>query len=45
VIDYNNNDTTLEYKMEIMNMINELNVNQKVGVIWIKVNDNNAINE
>ena len=28
-----------------MNMINELNVNQKVGRIWITLNNDNPINE
>jgi len=31
--------------MEIMNMINELNVNQKVRRIVIRLNNNNPINE
>ena len=38
-------DTNLEYKMEIMKMVNELNVNQKVGRIWIKLDNDNQIND
>jgi len=44
MIDYNDN-SSLESKMKMMNMINELNVNHKVGMIWIKLNNNNPINE
>ena len=45
MIDYLSYDTTLEYKMKAMNMINEMNVNQKVGIIAIKLSDDNPINE
>ena len=45
MIDYWNNDTSLEYKMKVIKMINELNINQKVGEIAIKLNNNNPINE
>jgi len=45
VIDYCDYNTTLEYKMEVMKMINELNVNQKVGIIWITLSNDNPINE
>jgi len=38
-------DTTLEYKMEVMKMINKLNVNHKIGMILIKLNNDNPINE
>jgi len=44
MIDYAD-DTSLEYKMEAMNMINELNVNHKVGGIGIKLDNENPINE
>ena len=43
MIDYWSSDTTLEYKMEIMKMTNELNVNHKVGIIYIRLNYNNPI--
>jgi len=45
MIDYYSYDTSLEYKMEIMKMINEINVNHKVGMIWIKLNNYNPIND
>ena len=31
--------------MEMMKMVDELNVNQKVGIITININKNNPINE
>ena len=37
-------DTSLEYKMEVIKMINELNVNHKVGGIYIKLSNDNPIN-
>ena len=45
VVDYKSNFTSLEYKMEVIKMINELNVNQKVGEISIRLNHYNLINE
>jgi len=30
--------------MKVINMINELNVNHKVGGIWIQLDNNNPIN-
>ena len=44
-INYLNSNTSLEYKMEVIKMINELNVNQKVGRIGIKLRNSNPINE
>ena len=44
MIDYNN-DSSLEYKMEVMKMINELNVNHKVGRILIGLSNSNPIND
>jgi len=38
-------NSSLEYKIEVMNMINELNVNHKVGEISITLSNNNPINE
>ena len=44
-INYSCDDTSLEYKMEVMKMINEINVNQKVGEISIKLRNNNIIDQ
>ena len=44
MIDYLNN-SRLESKMKMMKMINQLNVNHKVGRIWITLRNNNPINE
>ena len=44
MINYCSN-SSLEYKMKAMKMINELNVNQKVGKIWINLNEYNPMNE
>ena len=45
MIDYWDYNSSLEYKMKVMKMINELNVNQKVGIIQIRLDNNNPINE
>ena len=44
-INYFSYDTSLEYKMEIIKIINELNANHKVGIIGIKLRNNNPIND
>ena len=44
MIDHRHN-TSLEYKMEVMKMINELNVNHKVGIIGIILRNSNPIND
>ena len=38
-------NSSLEYKMEVFKMINELNINHKVGVIYIGLKGDNTINE
>jgi len=40
-----NNDSSLDDKMKTMKMIDELNVNQKVGGIGIGISNTNPINE
>ena len=45
VIDFFTHNTNLDFKMRVVNMIDELNVNHRVGVIRIGFHIDNVINE
>ena len=38
-------NSSLDQKMKVIETINKLNINHKIGIIWIEINDNNPINE
>jgi len=45
VINFWKIETGSSFKMKVVNMIDELNVNHKVGEILIELNDRNPIDE
>lgn len=44
-IDFYYNNTSLDFKIKVIEMIDELEVNDRVGTIWIGINSDNIIDK
>jgi len=45
VINFCNHSSSLDFKMKVITMVNELNANNKVGTVLLTISDDNQIDQ